>query len=549
MGIANVLRQHKLTVPLYQREYAWKRTQVERLYGDLAFAKSQGEYFLGTIVTIPTADGALEVVDGQQRLTTTALLLAAMRDYLLDIEGADIVVRDIETNHLTMIDRRARDTVPRLRLNVDDHEFFSRLTARRGPASDLEPRRDSHKRLVEAAEIAARTIRTLMAQYPKEHHVDIANDWLDFLDNAASVILLQTPDGEKAFRMFETLNDRGMKTTQVDLVKSYLFGQAGSRIHEAQARWSSAQAHLEDIDDEERGINFLRHLLIATRKFIRANDIFTTVQAPTRGESAALAFLSEMEALAKTYVATFRADSEYWNHHPKVAIDALRAVNRFDIKPLRPLLLSLVSRFSPAETSAGLSFLVSLSVRLLVASTTRSGSIEETIAQAALEVYQHKITSAKELKARLSSMTPDNREFEEAFATANFTKPDYIRYFLRTLERSRGGIPEPWHIENDDPAVITLEHVLPKSPSADWTNWTDADDVRRYSRRLGNMCLLQRSTNSNLRSDGFSIKREVYRDAGYSYTNELAEYDSWGPREIEERQAKMAKQAVLAWPI
>ncbi len=548
MGIAGVLKSYKLAVPLYQREYAWQKAQVERLYGDLSYAKRQGEYFLGTIVTIPVRD-VLEVVDGQQRLTTTALLLAAMRDYLLSIEGADIIVQAIETNYLTMIDRHARDTVPRLRLNVDDHEFFVALIARHGPTNSPAPRRDSHHRLLTAAQIARGHVKALVSQFPKESHADELNGWLDFLETDASVILLKAPNGDQAFRMFETLNDRGMKTTQVDLVKSYLFGQAVSRLAEAQSKWSSTQALLEEIEDEDRSINFLRHLLIATRKFIRANDIFATVQSPIRGEASALAFLSEMESLARVYVGTFRTDADVWNGYPKSATDALRAINRFDIKPLRPLLLAIAARFTMREASAAFAFLVSLSVRLLIAATTRSGSTEEALAQAALEVYQGKITNVKELKSRLAAITPDNTEFEEAFATTSSTKPDYARYYLRTLERSLRSESEPWHVENDDPASITLEHILPKSPGPGWGEWQDAEQVKKYVRRLGNMCLLQRTANSNLKSDAFDIKRRAFRDAPYSFTSHIADYEKWTPDEIEERQSRMAKQAVLAWPI
>lgn len=548
LGIAGVLKSYKLAVPPYQREYAWGKGQVERLYADLSYAKRQGEYFLGTIVTIPV-DDVLEVVDGQQRLTTTVLLLAAMRDYLLDVEGADIIVQDIETSYLTKIDRRARATVPRLRLNVDDHDFFVGLIERNSLKGTLEPRRDSHQRLLAAAQIARNHVQSLVKQFATQNHADELSGWLDFLENEASVILLKAPNGDQAFRMFETLNDRGMKTTQVDLVKSYLFGQSIHRLAEAQARWSSTQTLLEEIDDEDRGINFLRHLLIATRRFIRANDIFTTVQNPIKGEASALAFLSEMEALARIYVGTFRPDADMWSGYPKAATDALAAINRFDIKPLRPLLLAVAAKFSKNETALAFQFVVSLTVRLLIAATTRSGSTEETLAQAALEVYQGKLTTCAALKARLVSITPDNTEFEEAFATTNSAKPDYARYYLRTLERSRSNEAEPWHVENNDPASITLEHILPKSPGPGWTDWTDPEQVKKYTRRLGNMCLLQRTPNSNLKSESFDVKRPVFEAADYNLTKEVANYQKWTSVEIEQRQAAMAKQAVLAWPI
>ncbi len=83
-GLGSLLKHNRLGVPANQREYSWTDKEVTQLFQDFAKAISAGDqgYFLGTIVTIPRADSTLEVVDGQQRLATTAILLAAIRDYL-----------------------------------------------------------------------------------------------------------------------------------------------------------------------------------------------------------------------------------------------------------------------------------------------------------------------------------------------------------------------------------------------------------------------------------------------------------------------------------
>src|SRR3972149_733483 len=85
LGLASVLKQNQLVVPPNQREYSWTVKEVRTLLQDFAKAISDGDtgsYFLGTIVTIPRVGGALEVVDGQQRLATTAIMLSSIRDYL-----------------------------------------------------------------------------------------------------------------------------------------------------------------------------------------------------------------------------------------------------------------------------------------------------------------------------------------------------------------------------------------------------------------------------------------------------------------------------------
>jgi hypothetical protein len=130
LGLASVLKQNQLVVPPNQREYSWTSKEVRTLFQDFAKAISEGgahSYFLGTIVTIPRANGVLEVVDGQQRLSTTAIMLAAIRDYLWPRE--EMIAQSIDSEFLMVIDRANRALVPRLRLNLDDNDFFrARLT-------------------------------------------------------------------------------------------------------------------------------------------------------------------------------------------------------------------------------------------------------------------------------------------------------------------------------------------------------------------------------------------------------------------------------------
>ena len=128
MGIANVLRSYWLHVPLNQREYSWEDAQVKRLFHDIneAILRDAPAYFLGNIVTIPREVTSLEIVDGQQRLATTVILLAAIRDYLASREEDKLIVEDIENGLLTSVNRAERGRVSRLRLNVTDSHFFER---------------------------------------------------------------------------------------------------------------------------------------------------------------------------------------------------------------------------------------------------------------------------------------------------------------------------------------------------------------------------------------------------------------------------------------
>ena len=111
-GIGSILSR-RLGVPKYQREYSWESEQVQLLLDDLDTARSESsDYFLGTIVTIRSGKGnALEIVDGQQRLTTTTILLSTIRDYVAENLDSDMLVRSIEQDFLFTIDREAEENV------------------------------------------------------------------------------------------------------------------------------------------------------------------------------------------------------------------------------------------------------------------------------------------------------------------------------------------------------------------------------------------------------------------------------------------------------
>lgn len=545
-GIAGILKSHRLKVPPYQREYAWTNDEVTMLYNDYTRSKSENaDYFLGTIVTIRGSRGEpLEIVDGQQRLTTTSLLIASIRDHLGSLGMDEKVLESVNTDYLSKYDRKQSGRIPRLVLNIDDHAFYEALIG----GNPIEPSRESHTRLIEAQKIAKDHVNSLVKAFALKDQPDVLNDWLEFLEHSATVILVETQNGSQAFKMFETLNDRGLKTSQADLVKSYLFGQSNSRIQEAQSRWSSMKDNLEEIDDDDRAINFLRHSIIATRRFVRAENVYEFAQS-IRGESNSVTFLAELERLSRIYVATYRPTSSYWAGYPASAHRALLVFNKFDIKPMRPLILSLAGKFSPEEFARAMVMLVSVSVRLVIAGTTRSGTIENAFSVAAIKVYSEAIKTISDLREALRGVIISDNDFSEEFSTARISRADLARYYLRTLEAANADEEEPWYTANDDPEVMTLEHIMPANPTHDTWPGVDEELRRRCVKRLGNLCILNKSANNDLGDASFAEKQPLLAAAPYRLTNEVGSETTWNYDAIERRQKRLAALAVKAWPI
>ena len=126
LGIGTVLKRNRLAVPLNQREYSWVERNVQELFQDLSEAMSSGKqaYFLGVIVLTTGEEDKLEIADGQQRLATTTILLAAIRDYFYSKDD-DNMVRYLQDFLQTFV-LETREHNPRLHLNVADHDYFRR---------------------------------------------------------------------------------------------------------------------------------------------------------------------------------------------------------------------------------------------------------------------------------------------------------------------------------------------------------------------------------------------------------------------------------------
>jgi hypothetical protein len=546
LGLGSVLKQHQLAVPPNQREYAWENKEVKTLLNDFSREIGEGDrsYFLGTIITIPRAGNILEVVDGQQRLATTAIILSCIRDYLRKAEPE--LANAIDAEFLTIYSRALRGRVPRIKMNVDDNEYFrSRLS---GEKPFPEATKPSHKLINEAFVEAEKHVKAIVAGFDPKEHGNVLNRWVDFIEFRASIILLRVPNAANAYRMFETLNDRGKRTSQSDLVKNYLFGYAGERINEVQQRWAFMRGALESMERDDTTIEFLKHALSAIRGFVREADVYEAVQKHAKGEQSVVTFAGQLEALANVYVAIHNQEHERWNKLSDSTRRALEVIVLFDLNVMKSMILAISYKFSDRELASALVFCVSLAARLMICGKTRTGSVEEGLSNASQKVFDGTIASTKELVSHLKSITPTDGVFRQSFELATVTNNKLARYYLRSLEMQAKGEPEPWHIPNDDRSIINLEHVLPDKPENNWPQFSD-DEVRLYRNRIGNLALLRASENSGLKSIGFHMKKAIFANCPYVLTSQIADAPQWTAESIGARQKTLAELALKTWPI
>jgi Protein of unknown function DUF262/Protein of unknown function (DUF1524) len=558
MGIGELLRRGRLAVPANQRSYAWRRHHVQDLLQDLSAAiyNDDEDYFLGTIVLIGQDGGVPEIADGQQRLATTSILIARIRDLLSDLKR-DKSASGIDQDFLRKIDYTTEDIVPQLRLNIeDDNHFASVILAPRGSVPSATGSRPSNRRLDNASAIITEFLDSLLANVRESERVTRLLGWVDYLKDNASVIVVTVPDDVGAFRMFETLNDRGLRASQADILKNYLFSKAGKRLPEAQRLWDGMTGVIESLGEEEedkedetggRLVTYLRHFWILKHGHTTAKELASAIKSEITGETRVLDFLSEVHDAATDYVALWSTAHPKWNNYKATVRHHLTTINEhLRVKQILPLLFAVARQFTPEETEKAYRLFVSWSVRFLVYGG-RGGLLDKNYAERAFEVGSGRIAKARELREAMKEVVPADGEFQAAFATARVSKSYLARYYLRVIDRMAKPVDEPEYVANEDVSVINLEHVMPVTLSRQWN--VDPDVAAEAEKMLGNMVLLRAGKNRDVGNSSFDDKKAVYRESAYTVTSDVAEYDSWTIEQIRERQAEMARVAVRAWPL
>lgn len=545
-GIAQVLAEQRLQVPVHQRPFEWEE-QVGELLEDVevAFGRGPEEYFLGTLVIISGAGAQPpNLLDGQQRLATVTLLLAAMAEEF-DAVGDTRSATSLRDNYLAKFDIVSKVESPQLRLNEADDPYF-RTLLRPGYAAPARSAPASHKRLYNARKtVGAWLAKRLLTETDKP-------EWLgrmfQFLNESAYVIHLTVADESNAFLIFETLNDRGLDLSIADLLKNYLLSRAGDDLRSVLDLWIKAQASLKAYGGEEKFRVFLRHFWISKYETVRERDLYRRMKARISSRVNALEFAQALADGSSLYAAILSPEHEYWEGAATESRDLLRTIHTLGLEQYRPMLLSAMERFPPEGVRDLLKTLVGWNVRLIVAGGLGGGVMEARYAELGQAITSAGLKTAAAVRAKGKEFVPNDAAFEGAFATAVVSKITLARYYLRALERGKRGDAQPELVPNEDASVITLEHILPERPEGNWPQFTE-DEHDAYWKRIGNMVLLQQRLNNKLRSAGFDEKKKRFEPSSLLLTKEIAGYAAWDKTAIEKRQQELAALAVRVWPL
>ena len=252
-------------IPPYQREYSWQKLQWEELFQDLV--EADGSHFLGTIITLnKTTDavqaGVLELIDGQQRMTTLTLLLASIYSVLK--ENYEELDEDARTD-LTNLGRqlvRKSDGEPRVTPQKQGHnrDDYRQVLSEAGLNVDATLKPYYPARKMSKCYHYFRDAISKLAEAGGQPPVEASLRMLEAVKQAI-LVKIEVASHADAFVLFASLNNRGMPLTPVDLIKNHVLAEAERKnvmpVDDAFKLWNEMLTNLGDSSaNQER---FLRH--------------------------------------------------------------------------------------------------------------------------------------------------------------------------------------------------------------------------------------------------------------------------------------------------
>lgn len=536
-------------IPSYQRPYAWTPVQAGELFSDLYdfYMKEDKEdtYFLGSIVLIKEEGKPhAEVIDGQQRLTTLTILLAALT------QRATGKTRDSFEGYLCEAgnELEGRPQKPRLTLRERDRDFFKRYV--QDVALDdliaLDPAQldnESQRNIRANTSLFRQRLESAFAGDPQAEKL-----FGGFLVQRCFLVAVSTPSQQSAFRVFSVLNSRGLDLLPTDIIKSDVIGKVRAEVRdEYNETWEELEVetgrdgfaevfgHIRMIYAKDKARRALleefRERVI--KKVPSAEDLVKKVIEP----------YTQAYLIAKkvAYQATSKAEA---------VNTSLGWLNRIDNSDWVPCAMKFLAEhetepeytqwfFERLERLASYMYVCAIDVNSRIERYARVLTAMETVHSMANPV------SAIELA------DSEKRQFVNVLQGDIYSMMARRRnYLILRLDAFLSDGAAKY-----DPSLLTLEHVLPQtvSPGSHWaTWWPNVADQMRWVHRLANLVPLNRRRNSQAQNFDFDKKKTAYfvgkqGVSSYVLTTQVLQKATWTPADVQSRQNDLIDVLSKQW--
>ena len=567
----------QFAVPIFQRRYSWEKKHCKKLWDDvLSLGQSSPDqfHFIGSIVYIdPKVSNAskvreLQVIDGQQRLTTLTLLLAALsravkgQDVDIGITSEELsdyylnVRRNDELRYKQLLTRHDKDTLIQL-LDGDNKEWFRII--------HQNEERDSIQ-LLEDKELPTNAVRRLVENYrffeAELKRADLKVVYAGIQRLRIVDIVLDRPDDNPQL-IFESLNSTGLELSQADLIRNYvLMGQEPSsqeRLYKEywfpmEQRFGDEYANWFDW--------FMRdYLTLKTQQIPNIKNVYdsfkTYVQERTN---------SETSETIETIVAEI---SRYSKHYVRIALgkeedtelrDCFADINTLEVTVAFPFLLEVYEDYKQkciqkSELIEILRLVESYVFRRAICDIP-TNSLNTTFASRLMPKVD-KSNYLESLKRAFLNLVeqsdryryPVNSEFKQEFQVKGvYNNPRRCWYLLRKLENYERRQP---HSCVDQ----TIEHVIPQNDNLceEWQqelgeNWREIRE--KYLHTIGNLTLIGWMDNPALSDLPFKEKQKVkggFCESELHLNRSLCQAKQWNEKAVLTRAEELAERACKIW--
>jgi hypothetical protein len=601
ISVKTLLESGRFVVPDFQRNYAWEAKQVNEFWNDLEFiTQSKDEHFVGSVILLSEEGNPdLQVIDGQQRLTTIFMLISLIRDLMMEQEtqNLQLVVSTFDVSHepISLLFKDLASAEPRFEGNAQIKKDFLDCVIR----NPKDPNRRKFKkkdrsetrRLRKANIFLEKALRDLMVRNAGEDvqsRLRVLHDLFQTVIKNLKVMSISTYNRKEAVTIYMTLNNRGLGLSPSDLVKSLLIrfvsksidGQGFLESREVLKKWGEI---IENVGDDYLD-QFLRHYqLVYGRRSstgsnllsIREKDIFSIFEHDIVGEpknpvsdpsAKAYQVLEDLIKKSATYGQLIKFDSPDQDEIQRKFDLTFRGLYSLS-DSYRIALLAFLDEevgLSVTELEEWIRFVESLAIRWIIVGG--NAQVLENLFQAtaidALKLRSEKETSENVLRKRFV----ENLQIDENVSSRLYEAFDdsrLARYIAFKLNESLTG---NMGVLKFDPKLIHVEHIAPDAMTEDWRISlgiiaTDQDEIAAeyddLTEKLGNKTILEFGINVPLQNKPFRIKKQGilvgkkkikgYEDSSIQMTQDLLSFEYWSRELIESRTKWFAEMFNIIW--
>ncbi len=534
----------RFVIPVYQRNYDWKREQCKRLFDDLEDVVHEGRpsHFFGSIVSKANMERRV-LIDGQQRVTTTFILLAALckqvEDGAIVSEDPKRTARYVRTQWL--IDEF--DDVEKLKLKLvkGDQSAFARVVAG-----------DSGK-LVDGSNVTE-NYRYFLDRIAA---TDLTAEELRDAVKALEVIDISLEDGDNPQLIFESLNSTGLDLSAGDKIRNLILMDLPEKTQEEyyEKYWNPIEVNTEfDVS------SFVRDYLAAvTRRTPTIKRVYQTFRDFSAGRDMGklleelLRYSSVYKGIADGTVGSKRIDP------------VLRRLGLMDMGVMNPYLLSCLVAYGDgtvgeADMAGALAAVETYLFRRWVVSvpTNALNKVFEQLHWEAMKGVAEGASYADAIKFVLlrregSGRLPGDAEFRGGYEKTNFYNAGRWRFYLYDRLENGNNVESMDVVGMLESGTASVEHVMPRTLSKAWRDslGENADDIHeRWLNTMGNLTLT--GYNSQYSNSPFAEKRDRkngFKDSGFRLNKYIASCEAWGPEQMEERFEHVWKLFMELWPL